>query len=165
MSGFFRGWRRKVGVVTLVISCLFMTGWVRSLTTNDAISFHSGRHTTEILQSVKCVLVWQRSKFDDAEYMMTIPVWTTHKFYPDTKWFDETGTVWRWQLCGFGFGELPSDLIEGVQVTFFFVPYWFITIPLTAFSAYLLLSKPQKSIQLEIDELVPSDGKWEGISQ
>ena len=31
MMEFFRGWRRKVGVVTLAMACVFMVGWVRSL--------------------------------------------------------------------------------------------------------------------------------------
>ena len=32
MGEFFHGWRRKVGIVTLVIACVFMAGWVRSAT-------------------------------------------------------------------------------------------------------------------------------------
>ncbi|WP_397569543.1 hypothetical protein [Schlesneria sp. T3-172] len=27
---FFRGWRRKLGLLTLVMACVFMVGWVRS---------------------------------------------------------------------------------------------------------------------------------------
>jgi len=30
MGEFFKGWRRKTGVVTLVMACVFTGGWVRS---------------------------------------------------------------------------------------------------------------------------------------
>ena len=152
MGEFFRGWRRKIGVVTLVMALLFMGGWVRSLSIQDVLSFHSGRHTSEHLSSVKCVLVLQRGEIDDAEYMMTFPKWTANEFDSETKWFDETGMVWRWQLYGFGFGELPNDLIEGVQEKYFFIPHWSIVLPLILNSAYLLLSKPPKSTQEKIAE-------------
>jgi len=35
MGEFFKGWRRKTGVVTLVMACVFMSAWVRSQTTID----------------------------------------------------------------------------------------------------------------------------------
>ena len=145
MGEFFHGWRRKIGVVTLVMACVSMAGWVRSHSVQDVISIHSGRHTSESLSSVKRVLVWQRSQFDYDEYKGPLPEWTTYPFHSETKWFDETGMIWRWQLCGFGFGELPSDLIDGVQARYFFIPYWSVTGPLTLISAWLLLLKAGKS--------------------
>jgi hypothetical protein len=145
MGEFFHGWRRKFGLVTLVMACVSMAGWMRSHSVQDVVSIHSGRHTSESLSSVKCVLVWQRSQFDHDEYKGPRPEWTTYPFHSETKWFDETGMVWCWQLCGFGFGEVPSDLIEGVEEKFFFFPYWSVTVPLTFISAWLLLSKTGKS--------------------
>jgi hypothetical protein len=35
MREFFHGWRRKAGCVTLVIACLLMGGWLRSLACLD----------------------------------------------------------------------------------------------------------------------------------
>ena len=37
MGGYFKPWRRKIGVVTLVMACVLMAGWVRSLTVADHI--------------------------------------------------------------------------------------------------------------------------------
>ena len=37
MREFFRGWRRKIGVVTLVMACVFMMGWVRSAFVDNKI--------------------------------------------------------------------------------------------------------------------------------
>jgi hypothetical protein len=38
MREFFWGWKRKCGVVTLLIACVFAAGWVRSCTVDDV--FH-----------------------------------------------------------------------------------------------------------------------------
>ena len=35
MGEFFSGWRRKIGVVTLVTACVLMAGWIRSLRDGD----------------------------------------------------------------------------------------------------------------------------------
>ena len=35
MGDFFHGWRRKIGVVTLVMALVFVSGWVRSLCAED----------------------------------------------------------------------------------------------------------------------------------
>ena len=37
MRAFFRGWKRKVGCVTLFIACILTTGWVRSRTEQDFV--------------------------------------------------------------------------------------------------------------------------------
>ena len=39
MREFFRGWRRKVGVVTLVLALVFMGGCVRSQAFVDTLTF------------------------------------------------------------------------------------------------------------------------------
>jgi hypothetical protein len=38
MRDFFKGWRRKVGCVTLVMACAVATGWLRSMLTDDYIA-------------------------------------------------------------------------------------------------------------------------------
>lgn len=48
MKEFFKGWRRKVGCVTLAAACLFVAGWVRSTVVDDYVtafnrSFFSSR--------------------------------------------------------------------------------------------------------------------------
>jgi len=37
MAEFFKGWRRKVGCVTLVMACVFTAGWFRSLSHEDEL--------------------------------------------------------------------------------------------------------------------------------
>ena len=35
MGDYFHNWKRKLGVVTLLVTCVFMGGWVRSLLVED----------------------------------------------------------------------------------------------------------------------------------
>lgn len=35
MRDFFKGWRRKIGVATLVMACVFTAGWIRSFAISD----------------------------------------------------------------------------------------------------------------------------------
>ena len=39
MGEFCNGWQRKIGVLTLVVACLFAAGWLRSLGEGELISF------------------------------------------------------------------------------------------------------------------------------
>ena len=39
MGDFFHGWRRKFGCMTLMLSAMFMCGWMRSLVVDDFIEF------------------------------------------------------------------------------------------------------------------------------
>ena len=38
MGDYLHGWKRKAGLVTLGMACLFMTGWLRSIVSQEAIS-------------------------------------------------------------------------------------------------------------------------------
>lgn len=43
MDGFFVGWQRQTGCVTLVMACLVATGWVRALNISDVVRIDLGR--------------------------------------------------------------------------------------------------------------------------
>ena len=43
MGEFFKPWRRKLGIVTLVLACVFMGGWVRSYSAHDALNIAGHR--------------------------------------------------------------------------------------------------------------------------
>lgn len=44
MKEFFQPWRRTVGCVTLVIACVFMGGWCRSMHFYNKLIFPVGAH-------------------------------------------------------------------------------------------------------------------------
>ena len=47
MGEFFKGWRRKIGVVTLAIALFATGGWIRSLYTGDIVLLALGPFTLE----------------------------------------------------------------------------------------------------------------------
>jgi len=51
MGNFFHGWRRKTGVVTLIMACMFMGGWIRSLSETDVFTLPIGRLPLGVLIS------------------------------------------------------------------------------------------------------------------
>lgn len=38
MGDYFKLWRRKIGVVTLLMACVFMVAWMRSLIATDSVT-------------------------------------------------------------------------------------------------------------------------------
>ena len=119
MKEFFHGWRRKTGIITLVMACLFATVWVRSLFIEDVVIFLDGfRHHTLI--SLSGNVYWDseaESTFDPGRF-----TWFTYDLRNPT---------------------MLASSLESVEEAFR-IPYWSITVPLTVLSAYLLLSKPRK---------------------
>jgi len=56
MGEFFHGWRRRIGLVTLMVACVFTAGWVRSLGACDQI--HCSVFPSETLQSTISQIRW-----------------------------------------------------------------------------------------------------------
>ncbi len=50
MIEFFKGWRRKIGVLTLLMACAFAAVWVRSLSATDVIKIHTGEKIPKVLR-------------------------------------------------------------------------------------------------------------------
>src|SRR5689334_11887992 len=43
MGEYFKPFRRKIGVITLVMACVFSAGWIRSRNTSDFLRLNVGR--------------------------------------------------------------------------------------------------------------------------
>ena len=154
MREFFRGWRRKIGCVALMIAALFLSAWVRSLVIRDIFTWTFVEAKIGIVaKSHQGTIGWLRnspafSKQDDG--------WKSDNDFRgnlfDT-WIDLDDVAddlkWRWQWAEFDFGAAswvdetmaPDDHNSIVVVI---VPYWSIVTPLTLLSAYLILWKPRK---------------------
>ena len=120
-------------------------GWIRSGLVPDQLFFRVAP-STQIVTSGGGAIEWQRitdvpdlaSIFAGEPTFWISPV--SQHFYS----FDaaEKTWLWRWQWCGFDFGE--SQLVGNMPRCVYVIPYWSIVIPLTLVSAYLLLGKPHK---------------------
>jgi hypothetical protein len=155
MGEFFTPWRRKAGCVTLVMACVFMAAWLRSLTTRDQITF--GRvDALQAIGSASGTFRWAglrppleagspfewktaaASKDDDHDHYWKQwgqgmgRMWTLH---------------WRWGWAGFDFGAGTSQSNAGTHhVERWSVPYWFLSSVPILLSAYLLLRKPRHTV-------------------
>jgi hypothetical protein len=138
MSGFFNGWRRKLGVLTLIMACVFMGGWVRSEFIQDTITISpdSDSHIHFSSASGRLIIL----VMNDIDNV--IPFWGSRQVTFD-----------GWRIDGNN-ASLGKDNVPNFQFNLFnanadnfderlVLRYWSIVVPLTLISAYLLLSKPR----------------------
>ena len=124
MGEFFKGWRRKIGVMMLVMACVLTGLWLRSLSSYDRIYFPIG-HRTHLITSYKGGLAWSSWEYVDA------PEWGYRELpTPDHTTFVELIDGWS------------SPSFSSWNMRWRSVFYRQIVIPLTVLSACLLLSKP-----------------------
>ena len=161
MREFFNGWRRKVGVFTLLLTCLLTCGWFRSqrafevincpiggefaiaaASWNDALAIRCGWDTEDRWRD----FVWHVTDDDYFEY--TDPVSTLYRF--DQPIPDGSGCFVRWCLLWRegGIGVSPMDQTPNRKMMFLIAPYGALIFPATLLSAYLLLWKPRKRIRV-----------------
>ncbi len=148
---YFKPLRRKIGCVTLVIACVVMGGWCRSLHFYNKLVFPVGAHAELLVVSTNQFVgvgfefyEGRPSEWDFYEYKVedTLPLNCTDEekacnplsYARRIEWTSHLNAFW----IGGNSSELPSYwLLE------WSVPYWSIVFPLTVLSAYLLLSKPE----------------------
>ena len=151
MREFFKLWRRKIGVVTLVMACVFMGGWVRSRTIDEGVSFRTGKFMDMFLGSCPYGIIVATGKYSDSSFPSMNVGWFSKVAVDDGEAEEQADT--KWYSSGFQFRTSGKGNFFHVVI-----PYWFLVLPLTALSAYLLLTKPRKSTQKKIVEPIPADG-------
>ena len=143
MGQFFNGWRRKVGVGTLLLACLFCCAWARSL--NEVDAFQMSR--TDRVFSGNGGIVWVAQTSG-----ISTPFWAI---------------VWYWDVMGRDRDSLGMcrqlslpwdcrrrDGIAGIErgqhesqeiaMCWLRIDYKLLVLALTLLSAYLILWKPRK---------------------
>ena len=160
MSGFFNGWRRKWGILTLAIALLFAVGWARSLVVDEFIDFPfdddslSGLETQD--QSL-AVYWFSRAQETDTERPSSSTEPTSDvSTNPDTEptptaievaipTFDAPeadGSTDEWIVVGSGSIRSHTTVIScsfPSPEPRFRIPFSLIVIPLTLLSAWLLI--------------------------
>ena len=149
MSEFFRGWRRKVGCVTLVLACIAATAWVRSYVLFEKFCYRIERFSTshQHLYSTNGQIWWSRLLEEEGGLHCR---WHYSSKSSNVIICNAEDITWRWKAGEFEFGEFP-DIGIG-KVTYAIIPYWSIVLPLTIISAFLLLSRSGKTTPKEILE-------------
>lgn len=138
MPLYLKPWRRKLGVLTLLMACALTAGWVRSFFICDKIVHGEG--VIEIgLYSLHGLVTLELGDNGSHTGEMQIPRWKSQNA-AEMKHLLLADEI-EWLLNGFGFGV--SALHEGPLLGLCVAPYWSIAIPLTLLSAWLLLTKPR----------------------
>ena len=178
MNGFFKPLRRKFGVVTLLVACVFMASWVRSALYEDVAKIRRSEKKAFLIGSTKYGIVLSAMRVIDENFKWPATskfVWKSH--IPQQK-FTAKGMMLGWSLCQlfedfeYGTDEDPAQMKKLItwnwsyggfhisQATFpprifvvtWIFPHWSIVISLALLSAYFLLSKPRsKSSSPEVD--------------
>ncbi len=146
MHTFFHGWRRKAGVVTLVLACLLTSLWVRSLSIADEINVdrYGYMYALESKAGDICCLrwtgwvggtvTWQTSPHRDGGAHSFDGV---HRFSAGTNFGPDLSHVGET-------GIYPPDRRATGQG--FRISYSAFVLPLTLLSAYLILWKPRTRV-------------------
>lgn len=149
MQELFRGWKRKVGVVTLVMACVSAAGWMRSTDVADAIFIPTGEEstgndTTDVIWSSNSRIAWGRFlqsvwNGDSRSIRIESNELLGGHLLGVPPFFNDNDTEWDLSVCGFGIGSSRTTPMTSMWV----ISYWSIVPPLTLLSAWLLLSKPR----------------------
>ena len=168
MREFFRGWRRKVGCVALVMALATCGLWMRSRAIEDSLVVEMSvtRHNVWLAGTGFWWVSSRRfnNKRPDDRLLLK---WESRPAQPLPKQPGEFGfghpspgpydasfqetrvdVHWRWRFLGGDFGSVtrqgggPWGGTTPQRV--WFVPFWWIVLPLTLLSAYLNLRKPRK---------------------
>jgi hypothetical protein len=159
MGEFFRSWKRKVGVVTLVMACVFLGMWVRSQAMWDRLSDFNETWCIK-MESFNGLVGWHFTTVVDKRSTYSLyPPKSGHRQVAASQMpgsllpFGHDLSSCGWQLqCHWETSECAFVIAtkENVKMFVLILSYWFIVLPLTALSAWLLLSKHQKSAQKKI---------------
>ena len=151
MGEFFKLWRRKFGVVTLVTACVFMGGWVRSYTTTDILRVCTGKKRVDEFNSDFSRLAWVRW-----ENYQSIPAFYSSEEANELDLFHCYGIPCQSHWCEFKYGSEKYEHGSFTRVMWM-IPYWSVIVPLTLISFWLLLSKPNASTQKRITEPISDE--------
>lgn len=158
MGEFFRGWKRKLGMATLLVACVFLSLWIRSRIVLDFLEIPLWGHSTFIM------LMHHQGFVVLSEYDPEIKVSPASR-----RWVSRAKSQFSAQeLALFNLDNFCSELkyrnhppaiptgpsqpisvpvlSPAYQMRALPLPYW-LTIPLAVASAILLLSKPPQSLR------------------
>ncbi|MEK6259832.1 MAG: hypothetical protein AABP62_14530 [Planctomycetota bacterium] len=158
MGKVFNGWRRKTGTITLVMALALMGGWMRSEVINDFVAtdcrnatYRVGSYggTLNLIRHSPPNAFGRFLHWDSFEGQKT----NRHELWDQWNSWDGYEVEWQWNWAQFRFG---AGSLQGTKTVSFVIPYWFIVIPLTLLSAYLLLATPRSLKPIHSPE-APSD--------
>lgn len=153
MFAYFRGWKRKTGLALLIVACVLMAGWIRSLWSFDTLITKWCS-----IQSFPGAILCERPGS---------PVNGQVTFVSQKAGGQRGGLLnpyqqisWKWRSCGFAYDELEEvtqNLTTGVVtiavVRRYYCAYWPLACISAAVSSWLLLSPCRQTIPHNRDQM------------
>jgi hypothetical protein len=138
MWTYFRGWKRKIGLMMLAMALVLTGEWVRSLNTFDELGIPWGSCMHFISSSTGTLGWWRNSGFSsDDQLSHSFQTRRTSKSeFEDV--FVQFQMEWSFRWDGFRCGK---SKLHKLQI--WMIPYWSIVFPLTLISAWCLLIRPR----------------------
>lgn len=127
MRGFFKGWRRKVGCVTLVMAVSMMLLWARSIFFIEFVAVDLGNWTHIFVSDNGKILWWRYIGCHDMPHFGGGIVRENDNYLVLTGW-----------------APPEANAMGLVLANAAAIPYWLGTWACTLLAAYLILWKPQK---------------------
>ena len=164
MREFFRGWRRKAGLVTLMLALVFMMGWISSFSASIHLNLRPTEFTMLSIASIGGSLAFGGTDGRELKFIPNYHIWSISDFIDihDERLRKNGKQRFRW--LAFEIIDFEEDYYVGeikpvarVHLRILICPYWSIVVPLTAISTWLLLSKPHTIIQKKIAEPVTAE--------
>lgn len=170
MGEYFKGWRRKIGVITLLFACLFTDAWMRGHIVEDCFGWgddilENGRGECHVLCASRNGLIWK--KFETLHPSLIVemgeanirwsrkPITASASADPRAHLTFDSEMEWRWWGGGFDLGVLHEKWNIFLRVKFAAVSYWSIILVLTILSSCLLLSKPRPKSSMRTSDPKP----------
>lgn len=156
MGSYFKPWRRKCGVITLVMACAFMGAWSRSVGIWDDIWFTAFGMRTFVISKCGSIgwcghFIWEPVDPDPHGWQaQSIEVGTSTDVPIRQSLSDCLGVDVDAQFSwnGFAFSRhFEFNNPDRLYCHMGLIPYWSIVLPLTLLSAWLLLSEPRPATQ------------------
>ena len=163
MPNYFKPWRRKLGVVTLLMACVFTGGWVRSLVVKDKLNFHDfidvpyGSLPFDRMVTIPNSIVLVTCHINTVFQTVQIPT-------PNESQVPSSDAS---ELEVDGNGDLQKvnptferrEIASIHSVPLIEIPFSAIVIPLTLLSTYLFLTNPRTSTPTKTTEPIATEGK------
>jgi hypothetical protein len=153
MSEFFRGWRRKIGVVTLVLACVFIGIWIRSKNLSDSFISPAGRSMCGMIFNPYGLELFVAHFTVPSDALKYLPAgWETTRIEngSDNSSVGVGDNVWIWErftFCLFeneihSVGKGFGDQTKFGKLSAVVIPFWSIVLLLVLSSICLILDKP-----------------------
>lgn len=149
MGQYFQPLRRRFGVITLLMACLFAAGWVRSFSTNDLIAMSNGDHSYRLIRTSPNWIGWTLIPCTKASIPAAIRRqfgWysTSVSTVPLSDIYTPFGMIYfQLEPISNGFNYVQTTTVNPHLI----IPYFILVVPLTLLSVWLLLSKPKTNIR------------------